>query len=149
MLIMVDIGPKVYLYSLITNKCEKIPRDIDKLYLTGAVMTKDERFVICFMAFIREKEIQVLDLNTMKFIKSSIECPDNICDVCIHTDEYKEDIVVSGYIHKCAINDEVPYDITRMIKGFVAFEMVYVLCIPELYRINVDQILLNKHEGVW
>ena len=140
-LIMADIGPKVYLYSLITKECEKIQSMSGDLYLSGAVLTKDERFVICFMGTLHIDEIDVLDLNTMKFTTSPIKSPKGIYDVCIHSDTYKEDIIVSAYIHQHKLKDEIPSDITKMIQSFISFEVIYCLCSPQLYSLKVDDIL--------
>eukprot|EP01084_Bolivina_argentea_P216306 367518_1 len=149
-IIMPEYSDCAYLYSLQTNNCIKIySNEKDDNGFERAIVTKNEKFVIRFMA---DQEIFILDLNTMKLLRSAIRTPVSSYIRCIflrHQND-KEHLVTFGFVRKCWNLSEFesilypPFYIIKIIQSYISFAMVHVFYNGRThFCIDLDEIFNN------
>ena len=135
-LIMPFTSTSIYEYSLTTKQCQLLQFDTTNVDGTWsrALLTADERYIICFGYNQNSQSIYLLDLNTLKISISKIESAvTGFGAACIGSNDYNEEFAIFGYIRQCwklpEFSDlmELPMDVIRIIKSFIFFEMIYML----------------------
>ena len=142
--LMIDPSHGLFLYSLITNKCDRIKIVNDDTFnwfiVNKAVLTKNEQYVVMFLDDVYD--ITVLDLNTMKIGKSALKAPvSTVNNLIIRDDIYKQQYLSFGYIRNEKL--EIPNDIVRIIACYVKFEILHILNPSGHWSVDVEKITTN------
>eukprot|EP01083_Nonionella_stella_P054501 143863_1 len=111
----------------------------------AAIVTSDDRYLI-----IIKRHIQVIDLNTMDYMWSSIKGPGSNSYWFYATSyhDHRDELLISGYVKACASRaSDVPMDIMDLIIRHYNTEWIYVFqqhdSLTPKWKILADEIILS------
>ena len=134
----------LYLFDLNTRKWSKLilPFWMNIPIGYGAIVTSDDRYLI-----IIKRDIQVIDLNTMDVMKSSIKGPgsSSFWYYASSYHDHKDELLITGYSNQVNDIPVIPLDITDLIIRHYGSEWIYLFqqhdSLAPKWKILADEII--------
>ena len=132
----------IYLFNIQCKKWTKLAQKLPKpLHLFGCVASRNEKYVI----MLSRVGIDVLDLTTMIFRKSTIDCPENgrkHYQAINMNDSNVDNLLTFGYVEFCNMLYP-PFYLIKMIGSYYSNEWIYLIeqRTGHHWKIKLDAIL--------